>query len=110
MGTGWLRVLIIPARPAPPSVTSVHAAASSATAYSSGVVIVAASPAPLASASPGPGILRDLLKAATPVHGTWGSGRLLRTSLLSALLTSNGTVLIGAVTPAVLYADAAALR
>jgi outer membrane lipoprotein-sorting protein len=48
-----------------------------------------------------------LLRAATPVHGSWGSGRLLRTSLLSVLITSDGKVLIGAVTPSVLYADAA---
>jgi outer membrane lipoprotein-sorting protein len=52
-------------------------------------------------------LLPALLKAATPVHGAWGSGRLLRTNLLSVLVTSNGKVLIGAVTPAVLYADAA---
>ena len=48
-----------------------------------------------------------LLRAATPVHGSWGSGRLLRTSLFSVLITSNGRVLIGAVTPSVLYAAAA---
>jgi hypothetical protein len=44
------------------------------------------------------------------VHGAWGSGRLLRSSLLSVLFTSQGTVLAGAVTPAVLYADAAAVK
>jgi outer membrane lipoprotein-sorting protein len=49
-----------------------------------------------------------LLRAATPVHGSWGSGRLLRTSLFSVLITSNGRVLIGAVTPSVLYAAAQA--
>jgi len=53
------------------------------------------------------GLLRLLLKVAKPVHGTWGSGRLLRTSLVSVLLTSKGELLAGAVTPAVLYADAA---
>jgi hypothetical protein len=42
-------------------------------------------------------------------HGSWGSGRLLTTSLLSVLVTSNGTVLAGAVTPDTLYADAAQL-
>lgn len=52
-------------------------------------------------------VLRALLQAAKPVHGSWGSGRLLRTSLLSVLITSNGRILAGAVTPAVLYADAA---
>jgi hypothetical protein len=73
-----------------------------------------------ASASPpgGPGIqgaigpdigaLRVLLLAATPVHGHWGSGRLLETKLLSVLITSKGQILAGAVTPSVLYADVAA--
>jgi hypothetical protein len=40
------------------------------------------------------------------VHGSWGSGRLLRTSLLSVLITSSGKALIGAVAPSVLYAAA----
>jgi len=51
-----------------------------------------------------------LLSAARPVHGSWGSGRLLRTSLVSVLITGSGQVLVGAVQPAVLYADAAQLR
>jgi hypothetical protein len=55
-------------------------------------------------------LLRILLNSAAPVHGAWGSGRLIRTSLFSALVTSNGEVLIGAVTPAVLYADAAKVK
>jgi hypothetical protein len=55
-------------------------------------------------------ILGALLKSAKPVHGTWGSGRLLTTSLVSVLATSNGKILVGAVTPAVLYADAAQVK
>jgi outer membrane lipoprotein-sorting protein len=55
-------------------------------------------------------ILGTLLKSAKPVHGTWGSGRLLTTSLVSVLVTSNGKILVGAVTPAVLYADAAQVK
>jgi hypothetical protein len=43
------------------------------------------------------------------VHGAWGSGRLLRTSLVSVLMLADGRVLIGAVQPSVLYADAAQL-
>jgi outer membrane lipoprotein-sorting protein len=54
-------------------------------------------------------VLGALESAATPVHGAWGSGRLLRTSLFSVLLVSNGRVLVGAVVPSVLYADAAQL-
>jgi outer membrane lipoprotein-sorting protein len=43
------------------------------------------------------------ITSATRVSGPWGSGRLMRTSLISMLVTSNGRVLIGAVTPDVLY-------
>jgi outer membrane lipoprotein-sorting protein len=56
------------------------------------------------------GVLSALQLAATPVHGSWGSGRLLRTSLFSVLLLSDGRVLIGATVPSVLYSAAAHLR
>jgi hypothetical protein len=61
---------------------------------------------------PGQGLalLSVLVKAATPVHGPWGSGRLLRTNLVSVLLTSKGELLAGAVSPAVLFADAAKVK
>ena len=64
---------------------------------------------PAAGRDPGPAgdPVGPLLRAATPVHGSWGSGRLLRTSLFSVLITSNGRILIGAVAPSVLYAAAA---
>jgi hypothetical protein len=55
-------------------------------------------------------LLRLLMNTASRVHGTWGSGRLLRTSLFSVLFTSRGQVLIGAVTPSVLTADAAKVK
>jgi hypothetical protein len=50
-----------------------------------------------------------LLGAGHPVHGAWGSGQLLHTSLVSMLIT-NGHVLIGAVAPSVLYAAAAHVK
>jgi outer membrane lipoprotein-sorting protein len=53
------------------------------------------------------GLLGLVMREATPVHGSWGSGELLRTSLLSVLVTKSGEVYLGAVTPAVLYHDAA---
>jgi len=56
---------------------------------------------------PDPALVHALLLATKAVHGKWGSGRLLTTSLLSVLITSNGRILAGAVTPAVLYHDAA---
>jgi len=53
-------------------------------------------------------VLNTLLASATPVHGAWGSGRLIRTSLVSVLMTDQGTTFAGAVQPSVLYAAAAA--
>jgi outer membrane lipoprotein-sorting protein len=57
----------------------------------------------------GSAMIGALLLAAHPVHGAWGSGRLLHTSLVSMLIT-NGHVLVGAVTPSVLYADVAHVK
>src|SRR4029453_10957318 len=48
---------------------------------------------PAGSGNQAAGPLGLLLRAARPVHGSWGSGRLLTTSLLSVLVTSDGTVL-----------------
>ena len=57
----------------------------------------------------GSAMIGALLLAAHPVHGAWGSGKLLQTSLVSMLIT-NGHVLVGAVTPSVLYADVAHVK
>jgi hypothetical protein len=43
-----------------------------------------------------------LLRATTAVRGAYGSGRLLRTPLLSALFLDDGRAVVGAVDPAVL--------
>ena len=51
-------------------------------------------------------VLNALLQSATPVSGAWGSGRLLRTSLVSVLITDGGRMFVGAVQPSVLYAAA----
>jgi len=58
----------------------------------------------------GPAVFGALLGSAHPVRGAWGSGRLLHTTLVSMLITSTGHVLVGAVTPAVLYAAAAQVK
>jgi len=80
IGTGWLSVAVLPA---------------------AGVAGAGGQAA---------GVLSALELAATPVHGSWGSGRLLRTSLFSVLLLNDGRVLIGATVPSVLYSAAAHLR
>jgi uncharacterized spore protein YtfJ len=81
---------------------------------------VAGQAAQSAAAGPGGGsgagvaigpVVAALLKSATPVHGAWGSGRLLHTGLVSVLiLNGSGKVLVGSVTPAVLYSDAAQVK
>jgi outer membrane lipoprotein-sorting protein len=50
----------------------------------------------------GAAVLNALIGAAKPVHGSWGSGTLLTTSLMSMLIT-NGEIYVGAVQPSVLY-------
>ncbi|SNS70983.1 Outer membrane lipoprotein-sorting protein [Streptosporangium subroseum] len=44
-------------------------------------------------------IVDALLKSAKPISGTWGSGKVIQTKLASALLTDDGRLLVGAVTP-----------
>jgi outer membrane lipoprotein-sorting protein len=106
MGRNWLSVAVLPAGILGGS------ASGSGSASASGV----ASSAAKSAAGSGSGgvqasaLLGAVLHAATPVHGAWGSGKLLHTTLLSVLITSNGHVLIGAVTPSVLYADAAHVK
>jgi outer membrane lipoprotein-sorting protein len=53
------------------------------------------------------GALSDLLRIATTVHGAFGSGRIVRTTLLTGLLTDDGRLYVGAVTPEALQAAAA---
>ncbi len=93
IGSGWLTVLELPSSTLTPS-----------------------APAPGSSVGPGgaggvgdsSAVLNALLASATPVHGAWGSGRLLRTSLVSVLMTEAGSTFVGAVEPSVLYAAASA--
>ena len=91
VGKGWLAVADLPS-----SVLSSVTASQATGSAGSGL-----------RGDTGP-VVGALLKSATPVSGSWGHGRLLKTSLISMLMTSNGRVLVGAVTPQVLYAAAAA--
>jgi outer membrane lipoprotein-sorting protein len=50
---------------------------------------------------------QQLVGALTPVSGTWGTGRLFTSTLVSALLVDDGGIFVGAVDPAVLYTAAA---
>ncbi|GAA3804244.1 sigma-E factor regulatory protein RseB domain-containing protein [Sphaerisporangium flaviroseum] len=44
-------------------------------------------------------MVNSLLKSAKQVSGPWGSGRVVQSKLVSALLTDDGRLLVGAVTP-----------
>jgi outer membrane lipoprotein-sorting protein len=122
IGTGWLSVLATP--PSSQVANALKQALSAAggqprgsatyggfygSSSSSVSSASASSVSGLASgpAIPAPAVLQALLKASSPVHGSWGSGRLLQTTLLNVLITSKGQILAGAVTPALLYADVA---
>jgi outer membrane lipoprotein-sorting protein len=91
IGSGWLAVLELPSADLTPG---------KAPSGSGGPVSVNG------GAGDSGAVVNALLGAATPVSGTWGSGRLLRTSLVSVLMTSTGRTYLGAVQPSVLYAAA----
>lgn len=116
IGTGWLSVIATrPSQQVANALKQALAAPSggqprgSATygGFSSSASASAVYGSASAQATPVPALLQALLKASTPVHGSWGSGRLLQTTLLNVLITSKGQILAGAVTPALLYADVA---
>jgi hypothetical protein len=78
------------------------------TGWTSVVVAKAPSAAPSAAEAPrGTPDVSRILANLPRVSGAWGSGRLLKSSLFSVLLTDDGRVLAGAVTPELLYAAAA---
>ncbi|GAA2756854.1 LolA family protein [Actinopolymorpha rutila] len=56
------------------------------------------------------GELGQMLNALPKVSGSWGSGRVLRGSLFSVLVTDDGRVLAGAVSPDRLYAVAGSTK
>ncbi len=103
IGRDWLSVAVLPAS----VLASVTGSGNAASAAGQAARSISGQGG---SGPSGAAVLGALLKTATPVHGAWGSGKLLRTSLLSVLITDNGHVLAGAVTPAVLYADAAQVK
>jgi outer membrane lipoprotein-sorting protein len=115
IGHGWLAVAEFPpgvlsgiglggSMPGRSSSSSIGGVAGSAAQSASG-----ATPGDAPAGESG-AVLASLVKSAKQVHGSWGSGRLLQTSLVSLLITSDGNVFAGAVSPSVLYAAAAHAR
>ena len=97
LGKDWLSVAVLPAS----AVSGISARATPRSWWARPRQGAAGGSAG-AMSGPGAGaaILGALLQAATPVHGAWGSGRLLHTSLVSVLiLDGSGKVLVGSVTP-----------
>jgi hypothetical protein len=106
IGKDWLSVAVLPAS----SLADVMGSGSAAGAASQAAQSAAGGSGGSGGSGQDAAIAGALLKSATPVHGAWGSGKLLHTSLVSVLLTDNGHVLVGAVTPAVLYRAAAQVK
>jgi hypothetical protein len=110
LGKDWLSVAVLPSS----DLAGISGMGGGSAAVGKAASSAAQAASGSGSSSGGSGdsgaVAAAVLRSATSVHGAWGSGRLLRTSLLSVLMTSNGRVLVGAVTPSVLYADAAHLR
>jgi outer membrane lipoprotein-sorting protein len=104
LGHDWLSVAVLPAS----ALSGISGAGSAAGVAGQAALNVGGSPgAGSGTGGDNAAILAALLQSATPVHGAWGSGKLLHTSLVSILITDSGKVLIGSVAPAVLYSDAA---
>ena len=73
----------------------------------SGWTTVAVLPAPTASdTGRGSGSLGAFLEQLPRVSGSWGSGRLMTSTLVSALITDDGRLIVGMVPPDLLYAAA----
>ena len=89
-------------RPTPGQVKQAHAAG---TTVGTGWTTVAVLPGPTAGQG-SDGALSAFLDQLPKVSGTWGSGRLLTSALVSALLTDDGRLVVGAVPPELLYAAA----
>ena len=107
IGKNWLSVAVLPAS----ALNELTRGGNAAGALGQAAQSAAAGPGSNAGGGVNAaGVMAALLGSATPVHGAWGSGRLVKTSLVSMLITSNGHVLIGAVAPSVLYSAAAQVR
>ena len=94
-GSDWLTVVAFPQSDLTPSFgTGSASSPSSSPSSTSGMGAIGGE---------SQAVLNALIGAAKPVHGSWGSGTLLQTSLVSMLITG-GQVYVGAVQPSVLEA------
>ncbi len=106
IGKDWLSVAVLPAS----SLAGLASGMGGTAAANQAAQSVAGGPGAGGGSGENAAMIGALLKSAKSVHGAWGSGQLLHTSLVSVLITSTGHVLVGAVTPSVLYADVAQVK
>jgi outer membrane lipoprotein-sorting protein len=100
-GQSWLTVAAFPQADLTSGLQTGSASAGSATSSGSQQDIATANNQGVGISSQG--VLNALLGSGKSVHGAWGSGTLVTTSLFSMLITG-GEVYVGAVEPSVLYA------
>jgi outer membrane lipoprotein-sorting protein len=93
-GSGWLAVAALPQKDLMGGIGTGSAASPSSASSSAGAGALGGNSQE---------VLNALFASAKPVSGPWGSGTLLRTSVMSMLITG-GEVYIGAVQPSVLEA------
>ncbi|WP_436757713.1 LolA family protein [Streptosporangium sp. V21-05] len=90
VGGGWTTVAVIPASETEKLISAPRGESSSGQdAGSSGQ----------GAGQDAGAITGALLRSAKPISGPWGSGKVIQTKLVSALLTDDGRLLVGAVTP-----------
>lgn len=90
-----------------PSAGQVDKAKQGVKTVGTGWTTVAVLPAPTADQQgKDSGALGPVLSQLQRVSGSWGSGRLLQSTLVSALLTDDGRLIVGTVSPDLLYAAA----
>ncbi|WP_432892692.1 LolA family protein [Kribbella sp. CA-245084] len=98
--------LVKPVKPAKPGAAQADKPTIIGTGWDSVAMIRGANTAGLAS-NPAAGPLAQLLGKAPTVQGSWGKGKVLTTKMVSALITDDGRVFVGLVTPDTLQAAAA---
>jgi len=80
-----------------------HAAGAAPRVVGTGWTSVVVAHAPAMPSGQGSSSIAGVLRALPTVHGSWGTGHVLRGTLFSAVLTDDGRVAVGAVTPERLY-------
>jgi outer membrane lipoprotein-sorting protein len=95
----------LPTHQAPPAGAAERARQAVKT-VGSGWTTVAVLPAPTPDGSRDSGSLGTFLDQLPQVSGSWGSGRLMTSTLVSALITDDGRLIVGMVPPDLLYAAA----